>query len=637
MGPWFIPPRRQRGPVPPEPPPAEGPQPLSIPSPTTELPSPSPSAFQPSLAIPIAPGSHAQSRGRAPSLHSFSSNVILKTPTSPLVRETRNDDSEPSSLDLAESSTRSQRRHTFCPQSFQALTAQATQNFSTPAQIARYPPSLLRGNSQPRPGHYPRRSFTHGFPTSYHSTPQTPSLPASRRPSFSSDASPIQHASMVGSYEESILRGRMSTTPSKPFDFTAQIGALGKGDSKPKHPAHVSVDFPAVYYSWSGGISRQTAIDDEPSPYVGFIDLEQRLPPAQIREKRRRIYDSPEGQDPSWGGSSAASRRHVKREKRKQRSPSPDLKVPRGGSYRIPQQGQLQILIKSPNKTAVKLFLVPYDLSGMKPGTKTFVRQRSYSTGPIVEKPLSSKPSSETETGQKSTVTNGKPSLRYLIQLNICCPSKGRFYLHKSIQVVFANRVPDNKESLRIEVLWPEPRFSPYKAASDSASLAPRTPERLVENAQRRRSYGGPMAISDGILPVHGFAVPGAPSHLANGSFVPPVPSIPFAFSSHGDTGSRIDNKALHAQAPDLDTPERISPSSGSQTTGDSAGGSDPVSKDGYLGNLFGKLSRNDSRLGGVYGRPSTPEPGEGLLARRLRGFDLESSTKEQGGDLGFR
>ncbi|CRK38422.1 hypothetical protein BN1723_015326 [Verticillium longisporum] len=38
-----------------------------------------------------------------------------------------------------------------------------------------------------------------------------------------------RHASMVGSYEESILRGRMSTNPSKPLDFLAQIGVLGLG------------------------------------------------------------------------------------------------------------------------------------------------------------------------------------------------------------------------------------------------------------------------------------------------------------------------------------------------------------------------------------------------------------------------
>jgi len=61
--------------------------------------------------------------------------------------------------------------------------------------------------------------------------------------------------------------------------------------------------------------------------------------------------------------------------------------APKGG-YRIPQQGQLQVIIKNPHKTAVKLFLIPYDLPDMQPGHKTFIRQRSYSAGPILDMPL---------------------------------------------------------------------------------------------------------------------------------------------------------------------------------------------------------------------------------------------------------
>jgi len=56
--------------------------------------------------------------------------------------------------------------------------------------------------------------------------------------------------------------------------------------------------------------------------------------------------------------------------------------------------------------------------------------------------------------------------LRYLIHLHICSPSRSRYYLHRSIRVVFANRVPDGKEKLRNELLWPEPKFSPWKSES---------------------------------------------------------------------------------------------------------------------------------------------------------------------------
>ncbi|KKY16235.1 hypothetical protein UCDDS831_g07173 [Diplodia seriata] len=147
----------------------------------------------------------------------------------------------------------------------------------------------------------------------------------------------------------------------------------------------------------------------------------------------------------------------------KRRSTSP--KSPPGGSYRIPQKGQLQIVIKNPNKTAVKLFLVPYDLGDMEPGQKTFVRQRSYSAGPIIDMPLNKRTNFGTDRPEASLSTsedpNDRPTLRYLIHLHICCPSKGRYFLYKSIRVVFANRVPDGKEKLRNEIQLPEPRYSP--------------------------------------------------------------------------------------------------------------------------------------------------------------------------------
>lgn len=186
--------------------------------------------------------------------------------------------------------------------------------------------------------------------------------------------------SFVGSYEESILNGRMSQTPSKPLDFTASIGVLGKGKCKSslKCPPHLNVPFPAYFYS-------------ETSPYVGQIDVEQ--------------FD--EGKGSSKRG------------------------------YRIPAAGQLQIIIKNPNKTAVKLFLIPYDVSEMPAQSKTFFRQKHY----------------DVADGDK---------LRYAIHVQICSPSQGKYYVHKSQRVVFANRVPDGKQNLRIVVQGPTPAYTPW-------------------------------------------------------------------------------------------------------------------------------------------------------------------------------
>jgi hypothetical protein len=327
--------------------------------------------------------------------------------------------------------------------------------------------------------------------------------PRARRPSFASEISVKPHAPMVGSYEESILRGRMSMNPSKPLDFTAQIGVLGKGKCKGalKCPPHVTVPFPVVFYSYPTSGCGRSISDDNPSPYVGQIDLENSLPredPNPTRRRRRHTSPPEAREGTTTDGTSGIRISDIetrrRREKKHRRAESP--KCPPGGSYRIPQQGQLQIIIKNPHKTAVKLFLVPYDLSDMEPGTKTFIRQRSYSAGPIIDMPLSARKNYGTDRPEASLSTtedpHDKPTLRYLIHLNICCPARGRFYLHSSIRVVFANRVPDGKEKLRNEIQYPEPRYSPYKPSREPclSSTTNSNPRLAMELASRRQSLG---------------------------------------------------------------------------------------------------------------------------------------------------
>jgi hypothetical protein len=183
--------------------------------------------------------------------------------------------------------------------------------------------------------------------------------------------------SLVGSYEESILNGRMSTLPSKPITFHAQIGVLGHGPCKPslRCPPHVTLVFPSFFYELEDS--------DLPTPYVGTIDLEGGLTGERFKRKP--------------------------------------------GYYRLPPQGQIQIVIKNPNKTAVKLFLIPYDLCDMPAGTKTFLRQKSFGL-----------PEDQEEGGK----------LRYAIHLQVCCSEKNHLYLFKHIRVVFSNRA--SSEKLRV-------------------------------------------------------------------------------------------------------------------------------------------------------------------------------------------
>jgi hypothetical protein len=416
-------------------------------------------------------------RSRAVSNATLANSFTYKPPTSPLVHQSRPDTPDPQSRPISPILDKS-RRHTFSPEALKRMSSAALEYpASARGQESKPIPALRKEATHPYQAHQPRRSLH-----SFNSLPQSPS-PASRRPSISD--SPIQHAHMVGSYEESILRGRMSTTPSKPLNFVAQIGVLGKGDcsSKLRCPPHAHIPFPAVFYSYgsSDGQGRQS---DQPSPYVGLVDLENNLPSAEPAPEKRRQRLEERLQAPlSNEGSRASSQNRCEegsttdpqairriRQKQKRRSGSP--KAPPGGSYRIPRQGQLQIVIKNPNKTAVKLFLVPYDLSDMEPGQKTFIRQRSYSAGPIVDMPLSSRSNLGTDRPEASLPTsddpNERPTLRYLLHLHICCPAKGRYFLYKSIRIVFANRVPDGKERLRNEIQLPEPRYSAYKPARDS-------------------------------------------------------------------------------------------------------------------------------------------------------------------------
>ena len=434
---------------------------------------------------------------------SLSSSFVYQPPTSPLVQSESNDEIDLTlplnSFNIDANSPRNPRRHTlnFAHSPF----ANATAHRQSP---------LRRESAYPYQAHQPRRSLnsTPNFSFS-ESSPQTPTFSRSRRPSFSLEASPLHHASMVGSYEESILRGRMSTTPSKPLEFMAQIGVLGLGKCKSslRCPSHVTLPFSAVFYSYASTSYGRSKMEEGPSPYVGQVDLENGLanPDDGQRAKRKLqtryqdrkelaeedsvVQDSPADLSEGDGAS--------KPTKSKRRSRSP--KAPPGGRYRIPEKGQLQIIIKNQNKTAVKLYLVPYDLAGMEPGTKTFIRQRSYSAGPIIE--ANSIPDAkETPAGAAD-----RPTLRYLIHLHICSPSKGRYYLYKSIRVVFANRVPDGKERLRNEVTYPDPRFTPYKPTrvmhppvGVTPNISPSAAALTAEQAFRRRSVG--------------FSFPNAPS-----------------------------------------------------------------------------------------------------------------------------
>lgn len=579
------------------------------------------------------------SRTREPSLSSCSSSYILRAPTTPLVQEsTVNDldfDRLESSASPSTSPMKSNRRHTLPPHALYNL-----QMFPTAIPDNSSQPAHRRGATSTHPKHHARRSLTATWSPQSSNSPQAPVNSRSRKLSYS-EAFPLQKASMVGSYEESILRGSMSTAPSKPLDFTAQIGVLGKGTCKPKCPAHVTIPFPAVFYNWGGVAGKSLGfIDNEPSPYVGHIDLQNSLVLAERMKSQDRCvqpsgadveYDSTGGHQ--YGANGPTGDITVKKSKKRRRASSPS-QLPSGGSYRIPQQGQLQIVIKNPNKTAVKLFLVPYDLTGMKAGTKTFIRQRCYSTEPLDED-LSLGPKKKTAFANQ---VDKKPTLRYLIHLNICSPCKGRFYLYQHIRVVFANRVPDNKEQLQNEIQTPQPRYSIYKPNRDFLmSQSPDMDSRpFAEKVFRRRSSGFGFPV-DSLPSVNYASFPynhdsSKFSLQAPPSPTPPTPPINSNLSS---SRHRVPGFALNRNDSPMSGFEgNLPPRPG---TGMPDGRHSPLDIVDGLRN-FGTVSTSQrsspsggsgseqsykklGRLDGFFGRPATPESGEGLLARKLRGL----------------
>lgn len=405
------------------------------------------------------PTSDPRRRSRAPSLgSSLSSSFVMRVPTSPLVNAISNAGLDPSESEIVplynQADDRARRRRTLPSHAFAQLRTSPL-NGSDEVPV----PILRREASAPHQTHQSRRSLN-SFTYQPASTSQSIFPSRRRRLSHASDISPLQRTSMVGSFEESILRGRMSTAPSRPLDFLAEIGVMGKGDCPPKLkcPAHAKIPFPAVFYNYPSTGGPRSISDDNPSPYVGTIDLSHNLKPVeQPRSRQRRSTpNDPEAliAELTSPANTSIGKALAARGSRQASADADGSRYNIGGAYRVPQKGQLQVIIKNPNNTAVKLFLIPYDLEGMLAGTKTFVRQRSFSSGPAVENILSNQPIQDP--------LSGKQILRYLIHLKFCCPAKGRYYLYDTMRLVFANRVPDGKEKLRNEIQLPEPRYSSF-------------------------------------------------------------------------------------------------------------------------------------------------------------------------------
>ncbi|KAA8651836.1 uncharacterized protein ATNIH1004_000734 [Aspergillus tanneri] len=221
----------------------------------------------------------------------------------------------------------------------------------------------------------------------------------------------------------------------------------------------------------------------------------------------------------------------------------------------------------------------------MEPGTKTFIRQRSYSAGPVIDMPLSARKNYGTDRPEASLITSedlkDKPIL--------------------SIRVVFANRVPDGKEQLRNEIQHPDPRYTPYKPARDVSHSQMATRSAMERELQPPTANHEPIS---GLYPDH-HAVDIRDKLL----------SMPTSTRGTIKLDSHSTNLAPHPFQPIPSLRKEVLP----------LHESDPVPREHAEGGTYHKLSKGDIGYGG-YRSAAGFEAGESLLAKRLRGLEVQKN-----------
>ncbi|KAJ3168695.1 hypothetical protein HDU87_000983 [Geranomyces variabilis] len=255
---------------------------------------------------------------------------------------------------------------------------------------------------------------------------------------------------LVGSYEQSILSGRMSALPSKPLRFIAEIGAMAHGRCPPglRCPPHLAVPFDAFFYE----VGEEEAV----TPYVGSVNVGEAAANAERKAKEEAATAAAntsatataEGEDVCVVAA-AKAREGGEGFDNSSSKCRDNEQLSRG--YRIPPKGQLQIVIKNPSRTAIKLFLLPYDVRDLPPYGKTLLRQKSYASTastttqtPAGTTSTSSTTASSTLTG--STATPPPPRiLRHAVHVPIHRTKKS-VYLGPLVRVVFSSRGADEKE-----------------------------------------------------------------------------------------------------------------------------------------------------------------------------------------------
>ncbi|KAJ3012710.1 UNVERIFIED_CONTAM: hypothetical protein HDU68_001064 [Siphonaria sp. JEL0065] len=366
-----------------------------------------------------------------------------------------------------------------------------------------------------------RPLFHQNLSVSYtqHLTPtngQLPSSPSSHfqiTPTsfFTLPAADLLSGSLIGSYEESILNGRMSSLPSKPLPFIADLGVVALGKCKNpalKCPKGLRLCFDACFYEFGGcGGSTSSKVPDwmnsgngcvkgggefeGVSPYVGNVDVEGLS--GMVWTGGDEYEDAAEtcenGTAVKECGEEGFRKKWI-------------------GGWRVPPKGQLQIIIKNPAGTAIKVFLIPYDFRDMPPNTKTFLRQKIYvvkptaTTTPTVSIPPTTPVSSLRRNSLSAPTIPSKDRLRDAIHVHFQCTSRKRIYVTRQVRVVFGHKGLESDEKCRVLTEGPkDPKYldiPPTAAAvnvgwnnsnASATSTKPFAKEEILSVSPSRRSF----------------------------------------------------------------------------------------------------------------------------------------------------
>lgn len=365
---------------------------------------------------------------------------------------------------------------------------------------------------------YPSTDYSHTSPHTLHPSPKSRRRRSSVSLSTSTGSAP-PFGSFVGSFEQSLLSGRLSALPSLPLPFLASIGVLGPPDAplRLRCPPHLHLPLDAYFYSGPEGTEGS-------SPYVGTIDIESHYL-AQLHAAASTTPSTP----------------------------------PRFPGYRVPVRGQVQIVVKNPNSTAIKLFLIPYDLAGLERGCdggKTFVRQKSYSV-------------------DQNESVDAKGRLRYALHLTFCSPPRSqkgkearsdpKYYLHGDVRVVLASRGLDSSEKLKVVMEGPEGvleadgrssgaqggRFAAYGGPSLEWAIARRKVKAravLESKDTTTKDEAAQQPATEARVPSPPLPRP-LPVHDPNGTTFDLALS-PLATSSFEDTPPSLSPPSFHAPSP---------------------------------------------------------------------------------------